>query len=134
MEKEKIKAEELRLNNLFIDAKGRICSVKEISKDIDNCRISSIEGALTTFPIEPIPLTEEWLIHFGFIQCENKHWYEIKFKKKGLTMAVNLNGRLNLENSKEDEIVIRDCCHFIHQLQNITYALTGIELTITPKE
>jgi hypothetical protein len=72
---------------------------------------------------EPIPLTEEWLLKFGF-------------ERKG-------NQFYNLLKYSEVEILIRDnfwtcdgivfslhCLEYVHQLQNLYFALTGEELTI----
>ena len=73
---------------------------------------------------EPIPLTEDWLVRFGF------EVYEFDHKE-------------NQYRFKERLIVIRDGCFidygssvsikYVHTLQNLIFALTGTELTLTDK-
>ena len=72
---------------------------------------------------KPIPLNEEWLVKFGFTQQgrffnkEAKHnlfvWYENHIGIKGMLGVV--------KPSK---------CIYVHQLQNLYFALTQKELTI----
>ena len=78
--------------------------------------------------VEPIPLTEEWLLNFGFTLCENAAWYEKKIPTLGIVVSCNLHGRFCIEHT--DEIVtIRDCCYKVHELQNLYFALVREELT-----
>ena len=69
--------------------------------------------------LEPIPLTEEWLPKFGIIK---KNGYPYKFNK----------GYLKLRNGifffKYYEIEIE--LPFVHDLQNLNFALTNEELKI----
>ena len=75
----------------------------------------------------PISLTEEWLLKFGF----KKQWtisgnlYSIKLSKGFISIY-----------SFEDDSYKLDCANlcisafkYIHQLQNLYFALTGQELT-----
>jgi hypothetical protein len=76
--------------------------------------------------IDPIPLTEEWLLKFGFI----KYIDEDKFIHKSLRYSDQFklrdDGVLVFVSS---EVYITDC-KYIHQLQNLYFALTGEELTL----
>lgn len=77
-----------------------------------------------------IPLTEEWLLKFGF-------------KKKGEWMCIDFNPRMGIRfyngNSAECDITQDDKyiafkaghIKYVHQLQNLYFALTGTELTIS---
>jgi hypothetical protein len=69
--------------------------------------------------VKPIPLTEQWLLKLGF-ERDNQgnwklksgyHWIEI------YSYHVYINGQ---------QVVLID---YVHQLQNIWFALTGKELT-----
>ena len=82
--------------------------------------------------IEPIPLTEEWLLGFG-AHKSNKFTYWISVS--------NLKAELHFEAFKNrDEIVTRiigsfsdlilDRIKYVHQLQNLYFALTNEELII----
>jgi len=72
---------------------------------------------------EPIPLTEEWLLKFGF----NKKGFDMKLKGFKLTASTRI--------IKEDRL---GAFHYkgtgsigtVHQLQNLYFALTNEELTI----
>ena len=71
--------------------------------------------------ISPIPLTEDWLLKFGFESNPYQDRYE--------------NGKIHIECDKTKEITqlwIDGMPHiqFIHQLQNLYFALTGEELKI----
>lgn len=75
--------------------------------------------------IEPIPLTEEWLFKFGF----DKPAYSIcgdifhltKWDKNPLDWCVAMN---------KNNAIIVEKLQYVHQLQNLYFALTGEELTI----
>ena len=67
---------------------------------------------------KPIPLTEEWLLKFGFDSMFSGAGYH----KNGVEIGNNHNGFYILATSYQIE--------FIHQLQNLYFALTGEELTI----
>lgn len=82
--------------------------------------------------IEPIPLTDEWLIKFGF-------------EENGLDKKENKKYRLTWEEGVFDiyrisSFYLDDGKHyepkieFIHQLQNLYFALTGTELTLKEVE
>jgi len=82
--------------------------------------------------MSPIPLTEEWLVKFGFNQktyfdTDGCEYYEFK------------NGSFKIYNSEYSEefhvdFNVSDGCSVhvktVHQLQNLYFALTGEELTL----
>jgi hypothetical protein len=72
------------------------------------------ECTLSLDDIEPIPLTEEWLLRLGF-----NGW-----DKGNFTMVLS-NG-----NFIEFGYVIAKNIKHVHQLQNLYFALTNEELTI----
>jgi len=84
--------------------------------------------------IQPIPLTEEWLKMFGancigakgwnFISVNKADTSYIYFNPNGIGLAID-NG--TTENAIEVEI------KYVHQLQNLYFALTNTELTIKTK-
>jgi len=89
--------------------------------------------------IEPIPLTEEWLIKFGFtvVYKKNKH-YNIQnprgykdLHKIHIFKTIGDSWHLAFSDSVTDKDYTPPC-HFthVHQLQNLYFALTGEELTI----
>jgi hypothetical protein len=72
--------------------------------------------------IEPIPLTEEWLIKFGF----KKVYYGWE---KG-SFEVESRGDIYLYSINCNEYTDGMPFKYVHQLQNLYFALTGEELTI----
>jgi hypothetical protein len=71
--------------------------------------------------ILPIPLTEEWLIKFGFYNSET---FKNSFIKKGVDIYIQDTAFwYDLVN---DSIEIKS----VHQLQNLYFALTNEELTM----
>lgn len=73
--------------------------------------------------IEPIPLTEEWLVKFGFE--DNGQSYEIEY----CVVRRNYNNKVMFDLFKNGEFIHSELKH-VHQLQNLYFALTGEELTI----
>jgi hypothetical protein len=109
-----MKADELRIGNFVeIDQypNDRVIIQIENGTNIDQC------GKLNA---SPIPLTEEWLLKFGFISNPYQDRYE--------------KGTIHIECDKtkgETYLWIENMPHikYNHQLQNLYFALTGEELT-----
>jgi len=74
--------------------------------------------------IEPITITEEWLVKFGFENHENYFWY----KKENIFSNMLSVGIQN----KDGVITIIENIKYLHQLQNLYFALTGKELDYDP--
>jgi len=76
-----------------------------------------------TADLSPIPLTEELLLKFGFVFGNNHGFYVL--------LEDNSKGDYNYDNVL---FVLQyygdDTCKYVHQLQNIYFALTGEELQI----
>jgi hypothetical protein len=123
-----MKAEELRIGN-FVEYDKKICFIAEILKD-DVVRLYDGYGFdKITKLIEPILLTEEWLVNLGFKQDEelDYRWY------------IEWCGCVVLKYDLDDYCIkVSDSWEFgkrefVHQLQNLYHALTGEELTIKTK-
>lgn len=76
---------------------------------------------------EPITITEEWLTKFGFVKFGDLFWLKYFDKRCNLETSIYYN-------LSEYEIEIHDTWEYgerkyIHELQNLFYALTGVELT-----
>lgn len=68
---------------------------------------------------QPIPITEEWLVKLGFINWDINAWINkiSLHKQDGVYWHHSYSGH---------EI----CLEYVHQLQNLYFALTGEELQI----
>jgi hypothetical protein len=90
------------------------------------------------FDIEPIPLTEEWFLKFGFKSIdksendfitytdqEHNYYFQIDVRKN--------DGKYLILDNSFDDLRAFSMVDFttVHQLQNIYYALTGVELSVS---
>jgi hypothetical protein len=80
--------------------------------------------------IKPIPLTEEWLLKFGF-DLINNEYYQSRNHELKLYWTVNKNKMIPEFNEKR--FVTGYDFKYAHQLQNLYFILTGEELTIKNK-
>lgn len=87
---------------------------------------------IKVFDLERIPLTEEWLVKFGFVENKDnlygKNWLSPTYgygKKIRILPCVNKINYL-WQYSDYNSITIK----YVHQLQNLYFELTGEELTI----
>jgi len=77
--------------------------------------------------LQPIPLTEEWLLKFGFVEVKYDDGI-YGFCKQGFGYINSGQIRWSCER-----IIFNDDKHllYIHQLQNFYFALTGEELVVS---
>ena len=152
----KMKANELRIGNL-VRANYRglsfICdvikiiyneiSVKGISAQMGfDCRMDDdkseyiISGDPEKYAgkengFEPISLTEEWLMNLGF--KKDKYWRpnNLDYYHSDLKEFCIISGQVRLYTDDPYEFFeIPQNIQFVHQLQNLYFAITGEELTI----
>ena len=74
---------------------------------------------------KPIPLTEEWLLKFGFSKWKNKNNFS-----KGSFIVYTLSKKGFHFGKKSLRVELK----YVHQLQNLYFALTGEELKIKNNE
>ena len=128
-----MKATELRIGNYVWDDYSGEMIVWAISNNI-NTPLSDIglkkkthlpSGGYKIKNIAPIPLTKQWLKDFGFVDkgtIFKKGWFELWYS----SYAENHQLRIyKVSNDIEKTINIK----YVHQLQNLYFALTGKELT-----
>jgi hypothetical protein len=115
-----MKAEELRLGN-WVNPNLPM-QVTCIHKDEILCDFEGNEGDMFEFDpkdLNGIPLTEEWFKKFGFQKHHISHaWYDKNYE---------------IRIDKTDSCFLVDCdwyliVKYVHELQNICYALIGHEL------
>lgn len=119
-----MEANEFRLRNLVQDKKGVVCQVVSLQNEFNDERQVMAwpvnGGGLVSLPHNPIQLTEEWLIRFGFEKVNSDY---ILFKNDNLLM-LSSSFRLLADDGYSMSIKIK----YVHQLQNLYFALTGEEL------
>ena len=120
-----MKATELRIGNL-LQVNGKIYSVAKLTKS--GCRLQPLDDSeVEAGNIEPIPLTEDLLLKLGFEEC-----FTGFFEKADFLFDIQYDGyprKYELIFDANDGL----CYHkkeikYVHQLQNLYYALTGEEL------
>jgi hypothetical protein len=137
-----MKANELRINNwVHNEITGRDMQVYPMMiPQMEHTKPKHDNG------IVPILLTEEWLKKFGFRKVYS--WFDIKisignvlnvrfFEDKHISVWLSerkipkfCESRLNWLNGKREIIMIEYDLKYVHQLQNLYFALTGEELII----
>ena len=121
---------EIRIGNLVLDSTGNTTIVESIIPQHERVRFG-------------IPLTEEWLLKFGF--------YEYGSTRLWKQRTINVKTRMKLKVEYKPIITINTFgskskseykqpislntfpftkVYFVHQLQNLHFALTGIELEL----
>lgn len=78
------------------------------------------------FEYEPIPLTEEWLLKFGFHK-HNNAWVQDDFNENNNRFYFSIWSDTDEDfryNSSEFDVEL----NYVHQLQNLYFALTNKEL------
>lgn len=121
-----MKATELRIGNWISDRNMFEMEVSAVFKDEVYLDFEGNEGdvwEVSEGDLQPIPLTEEWLLKFGFKQCENYYWY-----RKGNVFTNMMVA--NLCDTEDEEGFFVPNINTVHSLQNLYFALTGEELTI----
>jgi len=118
-----MKVEELRINN-WVSYKG--IDVQFHIADFDEANNNRYQ--FMELFVKPIPLTDEWLKKLGFwTKNEKVGWY----KRVGFqyTSRLTTSGYFNVQMIMNGFYFGIADCKYVHQLQNLYFALTGEELT-----
>jgi hypothetical protein len=131
-----MKANELRIGNLILcnDVEIQVENVSEYGINAyswSDTHYGVQSGGMeysyefSTAKIEGIPLTEDWIIKLGGKNGERGKYYEFK----GYDVLINCSKKdhcfcLELSENNHKEI------KYVHQLQNLYFALTNEELEI----
>jgi len=113
---ETIKASELRIGNYVYFQNSESGKYEndlpiETGKELDDC------------DCQPILLTEEWLIRFGFEK--NSYWFK---DDNMIRFVFDENGWLHCSIGDNEKGFLYNRIKFVHQLQNLYFALTSQEL------
>jgi hypothetical protein len=146
-----IKPEQLRIGNFVYDDFKEVHRVESISSDayknwskepnVILSKINGLKGFYQSDEIEPIPLSEEWLLKFGF-------------KKDTYEEGTWIHGKFCIYKSREEDVYWRQIwaynegianvgwnvldeekeIKFLHELQNYFYIISREELTLNEEK
>lgn len=118
-----IKANELRIGILIRDYRGAVRKVT--GRDIyKQCALDGDREDQSVGPVlNPIPLTPEWLERMGFEKFGNRYGLGDESIDFGIDQE---NSFFYWNQSEIPDVQLK----YVHQLQNLYFALTGEELTI----
>jgi hypothetical protein len=121
---------ELRIGNLIKwgDSIQVIEAIFNYNTELPTVMCNPLEAERYLSEFEPIPLTEEWLKRLGLKYQFDSDTYEINFKYDCNKIIVDLFTKHVCVDTGLNSIYIEHI-KFVHQLQNLYFALTGKELT-----
>lgn len=110
-------------------------------KDPYNNTIRLVSVEKDASMLRPLPITEEWLNDFGFEKTKRRDAHVINVGEYDLYVAVNaFSGTLKKDPSWHCSVAIGYGSQpmsimkmYVHELQNLFFALTGTELKIREK-
>ena len=134
-----ITANELRIGNFILNSNGKIEIVETLRYGLINSYDIGDEETCGEDCYNPIPLTEEWLVKMGFeidrtgdlsimINSAVTHLFFNKVKDFFYPMILVEAEFSGLGSN----CVGLNSIQYVHQLQNLYFALTGEELIFTP--
>lgn len=128
-----IKSNELRICNVYNRKHGKGWT-ETIIDEMLMAEIfgQSMEYALDDF--EPIPLTEEWFLRLGFTFKTEELGVKFYETQVGIDfLCFSKNGHWNINSGKSHWYMDRNfqSPKYVHQLQNLYYDLTGVELSVS---
>jgi hypothetical protein len=137
-------AKELRIGN-FVFNNNKVIEIENIYDDAVNVLFFAggwgdygyVSDDNKISNLNPIPITEEWLLKFGFNNVSDN--FSKSFQKNGFRVSLGSDNAWYREEYLFNEgIEEKDWMgaegidiETIHQLQNLYFALTGEELSLT---
>ena len=128
-----LQAKDLRIGN-YIMQDGEITCVEKLSNSIDDWDDwddwDRTNGKRTQ-DYQPLPLTEEWLLKFGFEYLQVDYFSHRNSFQLDSNLGFVIWGRIEtglflyIDGNEGGEVI-----KYVHQLQNLYFALTGKELPI----
>ena len=117
----KMKANELRIGNYLLN---------DVVFQVNPITLTMIIDKTWEF-FQPIPLTEEWLLKFGFVAKSIDYNFTLgNIEIASAIRVLSTNERRNFYLDCDIPEWMKIQIEYVHQLQNLYFALTGEELTI----
>lgn len=126
-------ARQLRIGNLMLDDGGLPVELDSIEKSWDehnNTYYMFYDSRMSeNLSPEPIPITSDWLLKFGFERIDHIGGYSFwstKRKKNSRHSGITIYSSYTTVGNNS---MVKHC-EYVHQLQNLYFALTGEELEL----
>lgn len=118
---------ELRIGNMLASGDGIVFAVPVKTIDDIKNKVNFLDIKL----FKPIELTEDWLLKFGGVWRKEHSDYIFETEEAMYSVAMFSSGinSFYIEMSEDESIELTELKH-VHTLQNLYFALTGLELTI----
>ena len=116
-----MKAIELKCNNY-------VMLYNNVARIIPNDFVKWSDEKWEMKDFKPIPLTEEWLLKFGFGNGVVKGGFS--FDKNKLSIHLKSTSYPNGRTYFNSWCILEYAIQYVHQLQNLYFALTNTELEI----
>jgi hypothetical protein len=138
-----MEANELRIGNYVCDSyniiqKIHTVEVGSISEEYYVRFRKYINNVISIDDLDPIPLTEEWLLKFGFTDDEEKGFSSDEANRKiyslnGFDLSIEENGKIHEWVEVEDQWYSYKGKEFkfVHKLQNFYYESKDKELSVS---
>jgi len=122
-----MKASELRIGNLVYGVSDRIETVIGLTENTITAYVGKLSGSKmesSEKDYSPIPLSEKWLLKFGFIQTP------LTYDREKLCISISGIQYDNGRTYFNSWAILERQPKYVHELQNLYFSLTGEELMI----
>lgn len=122
---------ELRIGNYIQDYdKTKILLVERVDdtlkyRELNNTSLYSESNHITN--LKPIEINEDWLVRFGF-EIRSNNWKSLSICSDWFYLYLEKLAGFKMSINKES--VYLPHIKYVHQLQNLYFSLTGLELSI----
>lgn len=124
-----MEAKDLRIGSYVMDSEINGDDIKTVCAVYSNSITVHDDTTIYNHELRGIPLTEEWLLKFGF----KKYGKTTLFKKSNVTL-----NSMDIGHNRGDGFTLNYTpfvkVQHVHQLQNLYFALTGLELIYKPNK
>ena len=80
---------------------------------------------------EPIKVSKDLILKLGFKRFNSNIYWFSKHLKNGIKLNVSEIGYIEIEDIDRTTIEMSQICEYVHQLQNLYFALCGEELVFS---
>jgi hypothetical protein len=132
-----IQARELRIGNWIENYKKEIVFIDKFSNQ--ESYFTHDGDCYSILKSNPIPITEEWLIRFGFVKDGNgNHWIDLQTHYLEFIYSIGhlypVYAQIPEMSNEDEQRVGLNRIQSVHQLQNLYFALKSEELQFKPME